>query len=342
MKAIQLNKYNKNLSVEVNEIPIPKVNDNEVLIQVAYAAINPLENLTISGKVRLIQDYQKPFTLGNELTGKISKIGSGIKNFSIGDAVYTRLPVEKIGAFADYVTVDAKYISKLSNNLNFKTGAAAALTGLTAYQALTEELNIEPGKTLFIPGGSGSFGQMAVPIAKSLGLKVIVSGSPRLKEQFIAKGVDQYLDYKQENYWDVLTDVDYIIDTLGPHEFDKELSVIKHGGTLVSLINSPNKHFAEKNGYSKLKTILFSLAGKKFDKKAHSKGINYRFVYVRADGNQLSTLTQMIERENIIPDIDSKIFTVNEVNEALDYVFNHHTNGKVLLQFDDMEDATSE
>ncbi|MCG7338872.1 NADP-dependent oxidoreductase [Staphylococcus sp. ACRSN] len=336
MKAIQLSKYNKKLNVKVNEIPIPQVNSNDVLIKVAYAAINPLENLTISGKVRLIQDYKKTFTLGNELSGTIVNIGTEVNEFSVGDSVYTRLPIEKIGSFADYVTVDAKYISLLPNNLDFKTGAAAALTGLTAYQALTEELNIESGKTLFIPGGSGSFGQMAVPIAKSLGLNVIVSGSPRLKKQFINKGVDQYIDYKQENYWDLLSDVDYIIDTLGPSEFDKELSVIKPGGTIVSLINSPNKYFAKKNGFSKLKTKLFSLAGKKFDKKANRKDVNYRFVFVRADGNQLRALSQMIENENIVPDIDPKIFTINDINEALNYAFHHHTNGKVLLNFTDI------
>lgn len=337
MKAVQLSKYNKNSSVKVNDISIPKVNANEVLIKVAYAAINPLENLTISGKVRLIQDYPKPFTLGNELTGIISEVGSMVTGFSKGEAVYTRLPIQKIGAFADYVTVEAQYISKIPNNLNLKTAAAAPLTGLTAYQALIEELDIVSGKTLFIPGGSGSFGQMAVPIAKSLGLKVIVSGSPRLKNQFFDKGVDQYIDYKQENYWEVLDNVDYIIDTLGPSEFDKELSVIKTGGTIVSLINSPNKYFAKKNNFSKLKTILFSLVGNKFDKKAYQKGVNYRFIFVRADGKQLNELTHIIERENIIPNIDSKIFGIKDIDKALDYAFNQHTNGKVLLKFDDME-----
>lgn len=337
MKAVQIEKYNKNLEVKVRDIEVPEIKPNEVLVKVAYAAINPLEKLIITGSVKLIQDYKMPVTLGNELTGVVTKIGSEVKDYQIGDEIYSRLPIDKIGAFAEYVGVDANAISKLPNNLSLKTGAAVPLTGLTAYQAITEELQAESGKTLFIPGGSGSFGQMAVPIAKNLGLKVIVSGSPRLREQFIAKGVDQYIDYKSENYWDTLSNVDYVIDTLGANEFDKELSVMKPGGTIVSLINAPNKHFAEKNDFSMFKKTLFTIAGKKFDKKAKQKSIDYRFIFVRSDGEQLKALSKIIESDHIIPDVDDQVFTINEINKALDYTFNHHTNGKVLLKIDETQ-----
>ncbi|MGW7998555.1 NADP-dependent oxidoreductase [Staphylococcus xylosus] len=337
MRAVQLEKYNKNLEVHVNNIDIPEIKSNEVLVKVAYAAINPLEKLIISGSVKLIQDYKMPVTLGNELTGIVTGIGSKVTEYNIGDKIYTRLPSDKIGAFADYVAIDTSAVAKLPTNLNLKTGAAVPLTGLTAYQAITEELQAEYGKTLFIPGGSGSFGQMAVPIAKSLGLKVIVSGSPRLKDQFIEKGVDQYIDYKSENYWEILSNVDYVIDTLGPNEFDKELSVMKSGGTIVSLINAPNKHFAEKNGFSTFKKTLFAVAGKKFDKKAKQNSIDYRFIFVRSDGEQLKYLNEIIERDNIIPDIDDQVFTISEINKSLDYTFNHHTNGKVLLKVDETQ-----
>lgn len=338
MKAVQIEKYNKKLEVQMNNIEIPELEPHEVLVKVAYAAINPLEKLIITGSVKLIQDYRMPTTLGNELTGTVTKIGSQVTDFQIGDDIYTRLPIEKIGAFAEYVAVDTNAIAKLPNNLNFKTGAAAPLTGLTAYQTITEELEAQPGETVFIPGGSGSFGQMAVPIAKSLGLKVIVSGSPRLKEQFLAKGVDQYIDYKTENYWEILSDIDYVIDTLGADEFDKELSVMKPGGTIVSLINAPNKHFAEKNGFSTFKKMLFSVAGKKFDKKAKQKDIDYRFIFVRSSGEQLKLLSDIIERDNIIPDVDEKVFTMSEIDEALDYSFNQHTKGKVLIKVDETLD----
>lgn len=168
MKAVQLEKYNKDLKVKINDIPVPSIQADEVLIKVAYAAINPLEKLTITGAVKLIQDYPKPVTLGNELTGTIVEAGQTVKNLKAGDVVYTRLPINRIGAFAEYAVVKAEYVTTIPSNLDMKTATAAPLTGLTAYQALTEELEVEAGKTLFISGGSGSFGQMAVPLAKSM------------------------------------------------------------------------------------------------------------------------------------------------------------------------------
>lgn len=333
MKAAQLLKYDKNAKLQINELPIPEINDNEVLVKVKVAAVNPLENLITTGSVKLIQDYKLPATMGNELTGVIEMVGSSVKGFKTGDKIYTRLPLNKIGAFAEYVAIDYKAIALLPSNLDFSTGAAAPLTGLTAYQGLHEELNAEAGKTLFIPGGSGSFGQMAVPIAKQLGLKVIVSGNARSREQVMSIGADQYLDYKTENYWEILHDVDYVIDTLGAREIDRELSIMKPGGRLLSLKAGPNKQFAIDHHLPTWKKFLFSLVGRKIDKKASAAGIQYHFIFVRSDGKQLQEITKIIERNNIVPAIDSKEFKLADINEAINYMTTGHPKGKVLIHF---------
>ena len=114
--------------------------------------------------------------------------------------------------------------------MDYDTAAATPLTGLTAYEAITEELKAKPGESLFIPGGSGSFGQMAVPIAKELGLSVVVSGNKRAKEAITALGAERYIVYTEENYEEVLPHLDYVIDTLGEREFEKELSILRKGG----------------------------------------------------------------------------------------------------------------
>jgi len=333
MKAAQLLKYDKSAKLQINELPIPEINDNEVLVKVKVAAVNPLENLITTGSVKLIQDYKLPAIMGNELTGVIEKVGSSVKDFKTGDKIYTRLPLNKIGAFAEYVAVDHNAIALLPSNLDFSTGAAAPLTGLTAYQGLHEELNAEAGKTLFIPGGSGSFGQMAVPIAKQLGLKVIVSGNARSREQVMSIGADQYLDYKTENYWDILRNVDYVIDTLGAKEIDRELSIMKPGGRLLSLKAGPNKQFAIDHHLPAWKKFLFSLVGRKIDKKANAAGIEYHFIFVRGDGKQLQEITKIIERNNIVPAIDSKEFKLADINEAINYMTTGHPKGKVLIHF---------
>jgi len=333
MKAAQITKYSKKITAKVNDIPIPQISNNEVLVKVKVAAVNHLEMLIITGSVKLIQDYKFPLTLGNELTGVIEKVGKDVRGYRVGDAIYSRLPLTKIGAFAEYAAIDANAISRLPANLDFVTGAAAPLTGLTAYQALYEELEAKAGETVFIPGGSGSFGQMAIPIAKAMGLKVIVSGNPQAREQTIAAGSDQYLDYTTENYWELLSNIDYVIDALGSKEFDHELSIIKPGGRLLSLRTGPNKRFAEDHGLRGWKQKLFAVAGAKYDKKAMKKNVQYRFIFVRSDGAQLQKITKIIEDNKIVPAVDLTEFRIEDIDKALNLVAQGHTKGKVVIKF---------
>lgn len=332
MKAVQIKNYSKNIDTILTDIPKPQISDSEVLIQVKAAAVNPLELLILTGSVKLLQDYPMPLTLGNECSGIVEQVGSKVSGFQKGDRVYSRLPLNKIGAFAEYVAVDQDAIAKMPQGYDFNTAAAIPLTGLTAYQAIVEELEAKPGQTVLIPGGSGSFGQMAVPIAKALGLRVIVTGNARAKGQFLAMGVDRYLDYKIENYWEVLSDVDHVIDTLGPDEFEHELAVLKKGGRLVSLRTGPNKAFAERKQISGLKKQMFTLAGSKYDKAAKKQGKEYRFVFVRSDGAQLQKITEIVEKQQIKPAIDSRIFSLDQANKALQLVAKGPLNGKVVIK----------
>ena len=332
MKAVQIKNYSKNIDTVLNDIPKPEISDSEVLIQVKAAAVNPVELLILTGSVKLIQDYSMPLTLGNECSGIVEQVGSKVEGFQTGDLVYTRLPLDKIGAFAEYVAVDQKEIAKMPDGYDFTTAAAIPLTGLTAYQAITEELEAKPGQTILIPGGSGSFGQMAVPIAKALGLHVIVTGNERAREQFLSMGVDRYMDYKQDNYWEQLSEIDHVIDTLGPDEFEHELSVLKKGGRLVSLRTGPNKAFAERKQFSGMKKQLFALAGNKYDKAAKKQGKEYRFVFVRSDGAQLQKITEIVEKQQIKPAVDSRIFSLDQANDALRLLAQGSLNGKVIIQ----------
>lgn len=333
MKTAQITRYSKQIHAEVVETTKPEIQTNEVLVQVKEAAVNPLDLMNIDGSVKLIQNYRMPLVLGNELSGVIEAVGRQVTDFEVGDAIYTRLPVPKIGAFAEYVAVSADAIWHLPSNLNFKTGAAAALTGLTAYQALHEELQMKAGQTLFIPGGSGSFGQMAIPLAKAMGLTVIVSGNAQAKSRTLAIGADQYLDYRTENYWAVLSKVDAVIDTLGTSAIAHELAIIKPGGRLLSLKAGPNKQFAVNYGLPSWKQWLFGLAGAKLDRQARQTGVTYGFMFVRASGEQLRDITTVIEANDIVPAVDPKSFSLVDVNEALRYVKEGHPQGKVLISF---------
>ena len=332
MKAVQINSYSKDINTVLNDIPKPKISDSEVLIRVKAAAVNPVELLILTGSVKLIQNYPMPLTLGNECSGIVEQVGSRVKEFQKGERVYVRLPIHKIGAFAEYVAVEEKEVAKMPEGYDFETAAAIPLTGLTAYQAITEELEAEPGQTLLIPGGSGSFGQMAVPIAKAMGLHVIVTGNARARDQLLSMGVDRYMDYKQENYWEQLSDIDCVIDTLGSGEFEHELAVLKKGGRLVSLRTGPNRAFAERRQFSGLKKQLFTLAGSKYDRAAGKQSKEYRFVFVRSDGAQLRKITEIVEQQQVKPAVDPRVFSLEQANDALRLVAQGSLNGKVIIR----------
>ena len=212
--------------------------------------------------------------------------------------------------------------------------AAVPLAALTVYQAVIEELNAEKNKTLLITGGSGSFGYIAVPVAKALGLNVIVTGNPRSKERILSLGAEKYIDYKKENYYEVLSNLDYAIDTLGDKEFYHTLSVLKKGGTMVSLKGVPNKEFAVKNNFPFFKRLLFTLAGKKYDKEAEKQGKKYKLLFVRADGSMLKKITKIIEDNNIKPLIDEHTFSLDNIDDALNLLAKGNINGKIIVEID--------
>lgn len=331
MKAVQIIRYSKDINTLLVEKDIPVITDDEVLIQVKASAVNPLDLLIMNGSIKLIQNYKMPVTLGCECSGVIVETGKNVSKFKNGDNVYTKLPINKIGAFAEYVAVNQAYIAKIPNRYDFIQSSAAAMAGLTAYQAVKDELKAEKGKTLLITGASGGFGQIAVPVAKYFGLNVIATGNKKAENKLISLGADKFIDYKKENYYDTLSNIDYVIDTLGEKDFYNALSVLKKGGKLVSLKGIPDKKFAEKNNMPFFKKLLFSMAGAKYNKTASKQDKEYIFMFVKSDGAQLKKINEIIEKYNIVPEINEKTFSLNDTNNALKLQKSGNFNGKIII-----------
>ena len=330
MKAAILNK--KNVELKVDDIPVPEIGEDEVLVKVEYAGVNPLDNMIVREEVKLITPYKYPLVMGNEFSGVIEKAGSKVTDFKEGDRVYARMPLDRIGAFAEYVAIDKNAIAEIPDYLSFEEVACVPLTALTAIQAF-ELMNPNKGESIFISGGTGSLGAMAIPIAKSMGLKVITSGSARNKERVTELGVDEFFDYKTQDYSEMLADVDYVLDTLGEKELEKEFKILKSGGILVSLKGLPNREFAERMGLSLVKKGLFKVAGMKFDRMAAKKNQKYYFLFVESNGRQLEEVSRIFAEKNIKPSVD-EIFSLNDVNGAMKKVDQGGSKGKTLIKIE--------
>ena len=332
MKAAVLNNYDKNgTKLEVREMDLPSPEDHEVLVKVCTAAVNPLDNMVVRGEVKLIVPYKLPLIMGNEFAGIVEKAGASVTKFKAGDRVYGRMPLAKIGAFAEYAAVAENALAIIPDYLSFDEAATVPLTALTAMQAF-EIMKPKSGETIFISGGTGSLGAMAIPIAKSLGLTVYTNGSADNEERVKELGADRFIDYKKENYAEVLKDVDYVLDTLGDRELPNEFKVLKRGGSLVSLRGLPNGRFAKRAGLSFIKQLLFKLAGSKYDKMAAAKNQTYDFLFVHEDGGQLEEIGKIFNAENPLETSIDTIYTLAQVNEALDKVKQGKSKGKTILK----------
>lgn len=331
MKAAILNQYNKkNLNLEIKDIPIPQIADDEVLIKVMAAGVNPLDNMITRGEVKLIVPYKTPLVMGNELSGIVEKVGKNVTRFAVGEKVYGRMPLDKIGAFAEYAAVDESALAGMPDYLSFEEGATVPLTALTALQAL-ELMAPKSGETIFISGGTGSLGAMAIPIAKAKGLTVITNGSGENEERVHSLGADQFIDYKKEDYANVIGNVDYVLDTLGDRELETEFSVLKNGGILVSLRGLPNGAFAKRAGLSKAKQLLFGLAGRKYDKQAAKRNQQYHFIFVHEDGKGLDRINEIFSNVPLETSVDT-IYSLDEINAALNKVANGKSKGKTIIK----------
>lgn len=333
MKAAVLEKYNKNdISLTVKEVPMPHIADEEVLVKIKTAGVNPVDNMITRGEVKLIVPYKTPLIMGNEFAGVVEKVGKAVTKFKAGERVYGRMPLESIGAFAEYIAVRESALAVIPDSLTFEQAACVPLTALTAKQAF-DLMKVKAGERIFISGGTGSLGAMAIPLAKALGLYVITNGNGASEARVKALGADEFIDYKKSDYANVVHNVDYVIDSLGERELPKMFSVLKPGGTLVSLKAVPNGEFAKRMGLSKFKQFLFGIAGKKYDKMAAVRNQKYYFVFVHEDGIGLETVGKLFADYPIDVSVDG-VYTLDAINEALQKVDTGKSKGKTIIKID--------
>ncbi|MDY3665424.1 NADP-dependent oxidoreductase [Schaalia hyovaginalis] len=332
MKSAQLLKYDKqNTELALRDAPRPEPRPGQALLRVLAAGVNPLDNMISRGEVKLITPYDLPLIAGNEVVGLIESINGPARELTPGQRVFARLPLRSIGAFAEYVAVDLDALAPVPDYLSDVEAAAVPLTALTIIQAL-DIMKPTAGETIFISGGTGGVGAMAIPIAASRGLRIITNGSAENKERVLALGAERFLDYKTQDYTTLLSGIDHVLDTLGGAETEKQMSILKAGGHLVSLRGMPNGAFAARMGLSRPKRLLFTLAGRKFDRMAKRHRATYDFIFVESNGAQLREVAALLTQLQLHPSIDT-VYPFERINEALHKIATGRSRGKTVLTF---------
>ncbi|MEG1026878.1 MAG: NADP-dependent oxidoreductase [Flavobacterium sp.] len=332
MKAFIIKKYSKKEKLQLTEVSKPITKENEVLVQIHAAGVNLLDSMIKRGEFKIFLPYKTPLINGHDMAGTVVEVGSGVKNFKIGDEVYSRVDDYRIGTFAEYISVHESDLAIKPKNLTMEEAASIPLVGLTSWQALVEIGNIKKGQKVFIQAGSGGVGTFAIQLAKYLGAFVATTTSTTNIDLVKRLGADLVIDYKKEDFETKLKDYDLVLHSnRDPKILEKSFAVLKSGGQLISLVGPPTTEFAEEIGlpwYLKLVTKLLSSSVKKKAKKINTM---FKFLFMRAEGSQLTQITQLIESGTIEPVID-KVFSFEQTNDAMSYVESGRTKGKVVIK----------
>ena len=305
MKAAQINSFGDRSVIELNNIAIPSPEADEVLIKVKSAAVNPVDWKIREGYLQAMLNHELPLTIGWDVAGEIVGIGENVKQFNIGDAVYSRPEISKNGSFAEYMTVTASEVALKPTSLSWQEAAGIPLAGLTAWQSLYEMTKLQAGERVLIHAGSGAVGQFAIQLAKLRGAYVYTTTSARNTELVLSLGADQAIDYHQEDFSE-LRDLDVVFDTVGGDTLDNSWVTLKQGGRLVSVISPPSEEEAAKHKVSAF------------------------FCFVQPNSEQLNELAKLADAGKLSVNIDSE-FTLDQAAQAHERSETGRAQGKIIV-----------
>ncbi|MGM4966582.1 NADP-dependent oxidoreductase [Tardiphaga sp. 1201_B9_N1_1] len=330
MKAFVVDKYKKKGALRLANVPEPEVQDTDVLVRVHATAVNLLDSKLRDGEFKLILPYRPPFILGHDVAGTVVRTGSRASRFKVGDEVYARPRDHRVGTFAEFIAINEADVALKPKNLSMTEAASIPLVGLTAWQALVEVGKVKPGQKVFIQAGSGGVGTFAIQLAKHLGATVATTTSAKNAELVKSLGADVVIDYKTQDFEKVLSGYDLVLNSQDPKTLDKSLGVLKPGGQLISISGPPDPAFAKEAGLNLFLKLIMRLLSRGVRKKAERLGLRYSFLFMRAQGQQLSEITSLIEA-GVIRSVVDKVFPFENTGDALAYVETGRAKGKVVI-----------
>lgn len=331
MKAFAINRYNKTDKLQLVEVEMPTIKENQVLIQIYSASINQLDSKLKSGEFKMILSYKFPLILGHDVAGIVTKVGSKVTKFKVGDEVFARPRDFAIGAFAEFIAINENDLALKPKNISMEEATSIPLVGLTVWQAFVEKANLQKGQKVFIQAGSGGVGTIAIQLAKHLGATVATTTSADNFDLVKSLGADVVIDYKTQDFETLLKDYDLVLNSQDEKTLEKSLNILKPKGKVISISGPPDVAYAKEVGLSWLMKIAIRLLSFKIKQKAKKLNIDYSFLFMQANGKQLSEIGTLIETGKIRPIID-KVFPFEQTNEALTYVESGRAKGKVVIK----------
>ncbi len=309
MKAIVIEEYGDKNVLKEKMMEKSTITESQVLLEVHATSINPIDWKVRAGYLKDMLPFEFPIILGWDAAGVIVEVGSNVTDFKVGDRVFTRPATNNRGTYAEYVAVDSNLLAKMPKEMSYEDAASIPLAGLTAWQCLVDFGTIQEGSKVLIHAGAGGVGILAIQIAKSFGAYVATTASEKNIEFLTSLGADRVIDYKVEDFSEVLNDFDLVLDSLGGDIQSKSYKVLKENGKLVSIVQPPS------------------------EEEAASFNAKSGFVWVEPNGKQLQQLADLYVEGKVKPFIcETFDFSEQSLKEAHALSETHHARGKIIIQ----------
>jgi NADPH:quinone reductase-like Zn-dependent oxidoreductase len=307
MKAIVVHEFGGPEVLKYEDVPKPEPKENEMLVRVIAAGVNPVDDGLRSGHYSKDFGPKPPFTPGSDIAGVVEKTGANITKFKVGDAVYAFLDLDRGGGYAEYAITNEKEAALKPKSLTFEEAAATPIVALTAWQALMDTAKLSAGQTVLIHGGSGGVGTFAIQIAKARGAKVLATASTPNQQLLRQLGADVAIDYTKQKFEDTAKDVDVVLDCVGKDTLQRSYGVVKKGGFLVTIVAGPDPAALAQHG------------------------IRGSSMSVAPNSDELAEITNLIEQKKIKV-VVSQALPLTEAAQAQEQAATRHTRGKIVLK----------
>jgi NADPH:quinone reductase-like Zn-dependent oxidoreductase len=328
MRAFAVTTYGPD-GLQLTDVPTPTLGAGDVRVEVRAAGINPLDTMVRNGEFKQLIPYDLPFVLGHDLAGVVTEVGSGVTGLAVGDEVYARPRDLRIGAFAEEIAVDAADVARKPTSLSFEEAAAVPLVALAAWQSLVEVAGLRQGQKILVHAGAGGLGSTVIQLARHLGAYVATTAHTRDLDTVRAHGADLVIDYTAQDFTEVVSGYDVVLDSLGPDSLEKSLTVLRPGGLAISVVGPPDPSFARQLGKPLLRPVMAVLS-RKVRRRAKKLGVLYSFFFMRADGARLAELAKLYDDGTLRPVLD-RTFGFDDTLEAMAYVEQGKAHGKVVV-----------
>lgn len=309
MKAAQIKQYGGPEVIEIIDIPEPTLKDGQVLVDAYAVSINPFDSKLRSGVMKNMVPLEFPATLGGDFAGIVKQVIGGVEHIKVGDKVYGQANVVggASGAFAEVIAAKADHVAPLPSGLDFNNAASLPLAGVSAWQAITQHIDLKQNQKLFIHGGAGGIGTYALQIAKNIGAYVATTATGDGLEYVKQLGADEVIDYKNQDFSKVLSGYDAVFDTVGGDDFDKAMSILKPSSTAVTMVGPVD------------------------EAKAKELGVSAIHQGTKVTTTTLQALASLVEDGVVKPKID-KVYSFNQIVQAFKEKESGTVMGKLVLE----------